>query len=117
MNQPSPIDWHARAAALRPRDGVFIDGAFRAAVSGATFEKISPVDGRVLARVAAADAADVDEAVRSARRAFEGGEWSRCAPRERKTVLLRFAQRSEEHTSELQSRENLVCRLLLEKKK
>src|SRR5690606_42076803 len=28
-----------------------------------------------------------------------------------------LAQRSEEHTSELQSRENLVCRLLLEKKK
>src|SRR5690606_25249928 len=29
----------------------------------------------------------------------------------------RLALRSEEHTSELQSRENLVCRLLLEKKK
>src|SRR5690606_41863655 len=29
----------------------------------------------------------------------------------------RGARRSEEHTSELQSRENLVCRLLLEKKK
>src|SRR5690606_41000539 len=28
-----------------------------------------------------------------------------------------WARRSEEHTSELQSRENLVCRLLLEKKK
>src|SRR5690606_40582892 len=28
-----------------------------------------------------------------------------------------FTARSEEHTSELQSRENLVCRLLLEKKK
>src|SRR5690606_39276936 len=28
-----------------------------------------------------------------------------------------FCPRSEEHTSELQSRENLVCRLLLEKKK
>src|SRR5690606_40367114 len=28
-----------------------------------------------------------------------------------------FPYRSEEHTSELQSRENLVCRLLLEKKK
>src|SRR5690606_41635764 len=27
-----------------------------------------------------------------------------------------FPRRSEEHTSELQSRENLVCRLLLEKK-
>src|SRR5690606_39644971 len=28
-----------------------------------------------------------------------------------------IGKRSEEHTSELQSRENLVCRLLLEKKK
>src|SRR5690606_41349229 len=42
--------------------------------------------------------------------------WSRsagrCAPAPRGTLRLR----SEEHTSELQSRENLVCRLLLEKK-
>src|SRR5690606_39824443 len=29
----------------------------------------------------------------------------------------KYGNRSEEHTSELQSRENLVCRLLLEKKK
>src|SRR5690606_23294707 len=33
------------------------------------------------------------------------------------TEIKRFDWRSEEHTSELQSRENLVCRLLLEKKK
>src|SRR5690606_41744094 len=32
-------------------------------------------------------------------------------------LILADAPRSEEHTSELQSRENLVCRLLLEKKK
>src|SRR5438093_6819166 len=32
-------------------------------------------------------------------------------------VLLRSRARSEEHTSELQSLTNLVCRLLLEKKK
>src|SRR5699024_11627297 len=32
-------------------------------------------------------------------------------------VFLLFHQRSEEHTSELQSRFDLVCRLLLEKKK
>src|SRR3712207_7703738 len=32
-------------------------------------------------------------------------------------VNLKFAPRSEEHTSELQSRQYLVCRLLLEKKK
>src|SRR5690606_39668717 len=35
----------------------------------------------------------------------------------RRAVTLFAACRSEEHTSELQSRENLVCRLLLEKKK
>src|SRR5690606_41401977 len=32
-------------------------------------------------------------------------------------VSTQMKRRSEEHTSELQSRENLVCRLLLEKKK
>src|SRR5690606_39641379 len=35
----------------------------------------------------------------------------------RYTDLVGYIARSEEHTSELQSRENLVCRLLLEKKK
>src|SRR2546427_4726354 len=36
---------------------------------------------------------------------------------ETENILLDVAQRSEEHTSELQSQSNLVCRLLLEKKK
>src|SRR5690606_39357134 len=35
----------------------------------------------------------------------------------RDTMQHRHTSRSEEHTSELQSRENIVCRLLLEKKK
>src|SRR5436309_11874504 len=43
-------------------------------------------------------------------RAFHTG--MACA----KLLLGRNLSRSEEHTSELQSRENLVCRLLLEKK-
>src|SRR3989442_8744088 len=38
------------------------------------------------------------------------------SPRDKVRVLVR-AKRSEEHTSELQSRPHLVCRLLLEKKK
>src|SRR5690606_40972772 len=40
-----------------------------------------------------------------------------CLLRWRRDSLSASALRSEEHTSELQSRENLVCRLLLEKKK
>src|SRR2546427_7152728 len=35
----------------------------------------------------------------------------------RQSILTRNSDRSEEHTSELQSQSNLVCRLLLEKKK
>src|SRR6266700_7666753 len=45
-------------------------------------------------------------------RALEGA-WDRPRRVADRPVL----DRSEEHTSELQSRENLVCRLLLEKKK
>src|SRR5438270_9694390 len=38
-------------------------------------------------------------------------------PPRARTKLRRGDERSEEHTSELQSQSNLVCRLLLEKKK
>src|SRR3712207_7954303 len=41
----------------------------------------------------------------------------RAGPRGARVLLLGGAARSEEHTSELQSRQYLVCRLLLEKKK
>src|SRR5690606_41544912 len=46
----------------------------------------------------------------STRSARDRRKRPKCAPRPR-------GRRSEEHTSELQSREDLVCRLLLEKKK
>src|SRR5574341_2196811 len=42
---------------------------------------------------------------------------ARRGPRPRLRARHRLAERSEEHTSELQSPTNLVCRLLLEKKK
>src|SRR3712207_7964543 len=41
----------------------------------------------------------------------------RIGPHRRSPHRIRLAPRSEEHTSELQSRQYLVCRLLLEKKK
>src|SRR5207302_8792284 len=60
---------------------------------------------------------------RSAARRARAGEWSapgwraRASPPGESTTRHTSRSRSEEHTSELQSRENLVCRLLLEKKK
>src|SRR5207302_9684334 len=43
-----------------------------------------------------------------------GRTWT--AHEDRRIATVAMGYRSEEHTSELQSRENLVCRLLLEKK-
>src|SRR5262249_62099302 len=51
---------------------------------------------------------------------FSRASWSQCCPVSRTTAFrssLVSSDRSEEHTSELQSLTNLVCRLLLEKKK
>src|SRR2546430_11328272 len=49
----------------------------------------------------------------------DSADRTRAEPRFREVTaaLLEATARSEEHTSELQSQSNLVCRLLLEKKK
>ena len=60
--------WTDLAADVTPRTGVFIDGQFRDAQSGETFESINPATGELLARVASAQDADVDAAVASAPR-------------------------------------------------
>src|SRR5688572_32281970 len=54
--------------------------------------------------------AQADRIFRRARRLGDG-------PSGRRALLHASRRRSEEHTSELQSQSNLVCRLLLEKKK
>src|SRR2546427_7661745 len=51
------------------------------------------------------------------RRKRRVGGMANVAEQQRVAVGHRFRDRSEEHTSELQSQSNLVCRLLLEKKK
>jgi 4-guanidinobutyraldehyde dehydrogenase / NAD-dependent aldehyde dehydrogenase len=101
------VNWHERARMLTPESRAFIDGRYVAAASGATFDCVSPIDGRVLAKVASTDAADVDLAVAAARRAFDRGTWSHQPPRERKRVLLRFAELLLGHRDELALLETL----------
>jgi 4-guanidinobutyraldehyde dehydrogenase/NAD-dependent aldehyde dehydrogenase len=103
----TPVNWHERARSLAIEGRAFIDGRYVDAVSGETFDCVSPVDGRSIARVASTASADVDRAVAAARRSFEGGAWSRMAPRERKRVLLRFAGLILEHRDELALLETL----------
>jgi 4-guanidinobutyraldehyde dehydrogenase/NAD-dependent aldehyde dehydrogenase len=94
-------DWQQKAAALRFRTQAFIDGRYVDAASGETFDSINPATGKLLAKVASTDAPDVDAAVKSARRAFESGKWSRAKPAERKRVLLKLADLIEAHGDEL----------------
>ncbi|QKG21459.1 aldehyde dehydrogenase family protein [Actinomadura verrucosospora] len=82
-------EWLDRADRLAPHTGHHIDGAFRD--GAATAPVVSPRDGAVIARVASAGTAEVDDAVTAARRAFDTGPWPRLAPAERKAALLRWA--------------------------
>ena len=76
-------EYRCIAKGLSLPEGAFIDGAFRPARSGATFETRNPATGELLANVAACGAEDVDFAVQKARDAFEDGHWSRLHPAER----------------------------------
>ena len=102
MTDPTTLDdWTALAATITPRRELFVDGAFRPAKSDETFDSINPATGELVARVSAADAPDVDVAVRSAREAFDSGIWSRSPASHRKRVLLRLAELILEHRHEL----------------
>ncbi|GAA1533253.1 aldehyde dehydrogenase [Actinomadura kijaniata] len=85
----------------------FVDGERVPAVSGRTFDCVSPRDGRVIARVAEGDAADVDAAVAAARAAFEDGRWRDLHPRDRRRVLQRLAGLIDDHRVELARLETL----------
>ena len=80
---------------------LYIDGKFVDAQSNEVFERVSPVTGERLPDISAASVADVDAAVRSARRAFEEGDWHRRTPRQRKQVLKAFAQAMLDNKQEL----------------
>ncbi len=94
-------NWIAAAATLKPETRLFIDGEFRPAQDGATFDSFSPRDGRMLAAVSAAGEADVDDAVCAAARAFDSGIWSRTDRRERARVLAHLSDLMLENLDEL----------------
>ncbi|MET8684714.1 aldehyde dehydrogenase family protein [Streptomyces sp. NPDC004732] len=71
---------------------LFVDGQWTGAVEGARRDVVNPFDASVVQQVDDASAADVDLAVRAARRAFDRGDWSAAPTRERADVLLRVAR-------------------------
>ncbi len=70
---------------------MYIDGDWVDAQSGETFETVDPYTGETWAVVPRAGAADVDRAVRAARRAFDDGPWGRTTAVERARLMRRLA--------------------------
>ena len=87
-------EYQAIAASLDLPQNAWIDGSYRPALSGQTFDTVNP-------------AADVDLAVAKAREAFEDGRWSRLHPGARKDVLVRLAKLMERNARELAVMESL----------
>ncbi|MFC3051840.1 aldehyde dehydrogenase [Kordiimonas pumila] len=85
----------------------FIDGSFAPAASGAVIRSINPATGETLGTVSHCQPEDVDRAVKAARRVFGAGTWSRCAPEERKAVLLKLANLIRENSDELAVMESI----------
>lgn len=107
MTSLSRADWEARANALQIETRAFIQGEYYPAHSGAFFDCLSPVDGRLLGQVASCDETDAERAVVSARAAFDSGAWSQLAPARRKKILQRLAGLIEQHGEELALLETL----------
>jgi acyl-CoA reductase-like NAD-dependent aldehyde dehydrogenase len=80
---------------------LLIGGKWMPAKSGKTFETINPANEEVLGIAAEGDKADVDEAVKAARAAFERGKSPSMGPHQRARYLFKIAELIESHADEL----------------
>ncbi|MFF6789564.1 aldehyde dehydrogenase family protein [Streptomyces filamentosus] len=90
---------------IAPSYGLFIDGEFTDAADGKVFKTVSPSTEEVLSEIAQAGEADVDRAVKAARKAFE--KWSALPGAERAKYLFRIARIIQERSRELAVLETL----------
>jgi betaine-aldehyde dehydrogenase len=76
-----------------------IGGSWVDSASGATLEVENPANGRVIAKVPASDAEDVDRAARAAAKAFDA--WQHTTPQDRSLMLLKLADAIEARADEI----------------
>jgi acyl-CoA reductase-like NAD-dependent aldehyde dehydrogenase len=71
---------------------LLIDGQPVDPVEGGTLPVMNPATGQKICDVPSASGADVDKAVKAARRAFESGPWSKLNPSERGKLIRRLSE-------------------------
>ena len=91
---------------LKDRYELFIDGKFVAPESGAYFKTTNPATEQDLAEIAHGNAADVDKAVKAARKAYDN-VWSKMPAKERGKYIFRIARLMQERARELTVVESL----------
>jgi aldehyde dehydrogenase (NAD+) len=102
----APAPESRAVVSIRPSYGLFIGGEFVQSTDGSTFTTISPSSEEVLAEITEAGEADVDSAVRAARKAFDGS-WGRLSGAERGKYLFRIARLLQERAREFAVLESL----------
>ena len=93
--------------ALQEKYGLFINGVWKDASDGATFQTRCPANGEVLATCAQATRSDVDEAVTAAWKAFE--TWKKVTPNARAAILNKIADiidANKEHLAMVEAMDN-----------
>lgn len=93
--------WQDKASQMVFEGRAFIDGKLVWALSQQTFSATSPLLNHPLAKVAACQKSDVDQAVMAAKSAFNSGTWRLKTPAQRKAILFKFADLVEAHGEEL----------------
>jgi len=91
---------------LKDTYNLFIDGVFVVPQSKKYFKTINPANEKILAQVAEANEADIDLAVKAARKAFET-TWSKLSGKERGKYIYRIARIIQERAREFAVIESL----------
>jgi aldehyde dehydrogenase (NAD+) len=97
----------SQEAAARFATRLLINNRWVDGEAGETFSTVNPATGEEICRVAAASGADVNQAVRAARDAFDRGPWRRTHGSERGRLMNRLADLIESHAEELARLESL----------
>ncbi|MGH9524442.1 MAG: aldehyde dehydrogenase family protein [Terriglobales bacterium] len=100
------MDQRVEAFVSTPRK-MLINGKWVAAKSGKTFPTYDPSTGEVLAKIAEGDKADIDEAVKAARAAFDKGPWRKMTASERGKLMWKLADLLEKNLEEFAQLESL----------
>jgi len=103
---PVQLDPKVTEFLSQPRK-ILIDGQWVDAASGKTFATYNPATGEILSQVAEGDQADIDRAVKAARKAFESGPWRDLLPSKRGSLLWKLADLLEANLEELAELESV----------